>query len=86
MTLARSLTCRELIEFLMDYVEDALAPDERASFDAHLAVCPDCVRYLDGYRATVRAGRAAFAEPEAPVPDEVPEALVAAILRARRGG
>jgi anti-sigma factor RsiW len=81
----RKLTCRELIEFLMDYLDDALGADERESFAAHLAVCPDCVRYVDDYRSTVRAGRSAFADPDAPTPDAVPESLVAAILAARRG-
>lgn len=83
--MARMLTCRELIEFLMDYLEDALGADERESFAAHLAVCPDCVRYVDDYRSTVRAGRSAFEDPDAPTPEAVPESLVAAILAARRG-
>lgn len=84
--MARNLTCRELIDFLMDYLDDALGAAERESFSAHLAVCPDCVRYVDEYRSTVRAGRSAFADPDAPTPDGVPESLVAAILAARRGG
>src|SRR5438128_4830644 len=44
------MTCRELIEFLIDYLDGTLAPQERERFDAHLAVCPACVRYLDSYR------------------------------------
>jgi anti-sigma factor RsiW len=83
-TSTRKLTCRELIAFLIDYIDGTLAGDELASFDAHLAVCPDCVNYLDAYRATVRAGRAAFADPDEFVPDAVPEELVAAILETRR--
>jgi anti-sigma factor RsiW len=79
----RALTCRELIEFLGDYVEDALAREERAVFDHHLSICPDCVNYLDSYRQTRRLGREAFASDDA-VPDEVPSELVDAILAARR--
>jgi anti-sigma factor RsiW len=80
---ARALTCQELIEFLADYVDDELAAEERARFDAHLAVCPHCVDYLHGYRETIRLGRAAFAD-ASEVPDEVPDELVDAILAARK--
>lgn len=77
------LTCRELIEFLDDYVADALSAPERARFDDHLGRCPACVRYLRGYRGTLRAVALAFAPESAPPPD-IPEQLVTAILAARR--
>jgi anti-sigma factor RsiW len=80
------MTCRELIDFLLDYLEGTLAEVERARFDAHLAECPDCVAYLESYAATIRLGRAACAEPEAGPPPEVPEELVRAILAARERG
>lgn len=80
------LTCRELIGFLVDYLDGTLTDEEQAVFDAHLAVCPHCVDYVTEYRATVRAGRAAYRDLEAPVPNEVPEELVAAVLAARRRG
>lgn len=78
------LTCKQLIDFLDDYVGGALAAEERAEFDRHLALCPACVDYLDGYRETIRLGRAALARGDEAVPDEVPEELVRAILAARR--
>ena len=76
------MTCRDLAGFLLEYVEGELAPDARQRFDEHIAICPDCVRYLQHYTETVKAGRLAMAE-ELPV--DVPEALVSAILRARQG-
>jgi anti-sigma factor RsiW len=78
------LTCRELVDFLMAWLEGDLPPRQRAAFDAHLAVCEDCVAYLRSYEATLRLERRALEAPEAQVPDEVPERLVAAILAARR--
>jgi anti-sigma factor RsiW len=81
-----TLTCRELVDFLMAYLDDEISEPVRRAFDAHLAVCKDCVRYLRSYEATVRLGRRAFEAPEAPVPDDVPEELVAAILSSRRSG
>jgi anti-sigma factor RsiW len=78
----RRLTCRELLDFLAAYLDDELPPAERAVFDRHLGVCPDCVKYLESYRETVRLGKQAFAA-EAELPGEVPEELVSAILAAR---
>lgn len=78
------MTCRELTEFLLEYLSGELSPSERATFEEHLAECPDCVHYLESYRTTVELGKACFDEPNQPVPKEVPEELVRAILSARR--
>ena len=59
---ARSLTCRELIEFLAAYLDAELPPAEHAAFEAHLVVCPNCVDYLASYRETIRLGKQALAE------------------------
>ena len=77
------MTCKQLAEFLDDYIGGALPPDQRADVDAHLAVCPDCRHYLDSYRRTVALGKAAFAAPDAPVLDSVPDKLLAAIKAVR---
>ena len=76
------MTCRELADFIFDYESGELPDEVRARFDLHLAVCPDCVHYLNGYRATVELARATRdrAEETAAIPDE----LVRAILDARR--
>lgn len=80
------LTCKQLIDFLDGYVDGGLSPDERAEFDRHLALCPPCVAYLEGYRETVRLGRSAFAPGDDAAPADVPDSLVAAILAARARG
>jgi anti-sigma factor RsiW len=49
------LSCRELVELVTDYLEDALPPSERARFEAHLAVCQGCRTYLDQMRLTIAA-------------------------------
>jgi hypothetical protein len=41
------------------------------------------VGYLESYRETIRLGREAC-EPDGPLPEEVPEELVEAILASRR--
>jgi len=80
------LTCRELIDFLIDYVDGALTAEEQAAFDRHLSVCPACVDYVAEYRATMQAGRAAYLDRDEPVPEDVPEELVVAVLAARPKG
>ncbi|HET7929666.1 MAG TPA: zf-HC2 domain-containing protein [Actinomycetota bacterium] len=51
---ARALTCREVIDLLTDYVEDALPQEERRRVEAHLAICDGCTTYLEQVRETIR--------------------------------
>lgn len=77
------MTCRELIEFLMSYLDGELPSPERTEFDRHLGICTDCNEYLDSYRETVRLGKILCQDPDGPPPG-IPEDLVAAILAARQ--
>jgi anti-sigma factor RsiW len=45
--------CRELVELVTDYLDDALPPPERAAVEAHLDECPDCVEYLEQFRTVI---------------------------------
>ena len=74
------MTCRDILDFLMDYDAGALTPRERALFDEHLAECPSCTAYLDSYRQTIRMGKALSAEEAS---QAIPPELVQAILAAR---
>ena len=78
------MTCREFADFIMDYRTDELPHDVRARFEHHLTVCANCVKYLASYEKAVKLGKSAFTDDDACVPDDVPEALVQAILKARR--
>lgn len=74
------MTCKELCDFLMMYLDGELSAAERSAFEAHLSACPPCVTYLDTYRKTVDLCRAAHTgNAEAPLPDD----LVKAILSSR---
>ena len=48
------LTCRELVELVTDFLDGALAPEERVRFEEHLVFCPGCAYHLDQIRATIR--------------------------------
>lgn len=77
------MNCQACVEFIMRYLEGELPDDERAAFEVHLAKCPPCGRYLEQYRVTVKACKKAFVA-KAGSGDDVPEALIQAILASRR--
>jgi anti-sigma factor RsiW len=78
------LTCRDVVEFLSDYLTCELDAAARTAFDEHLAECDECVAYIRGYERTVRLARTAFDKLDEPVEQQVPRQLVDAILAARR--
>ena len=78
------MTCREVIEFLAEYLAGELPPEQGKVFTEHLDACPDCVAYLKSYEEAIRLGKIALSEPDESVSDDIPEELVQAILAARR--
>jgi anti-sigma factor RsiW len=48
------MTCRELVELVTAWLDDALPAAERARFEAHLAECPYCRTYLAQMRQTAQ--------------------------------
>ena len=76
------VTCRDFADFLLSYADGELAQPEGDAFDAHLAICPDCMRYLAQYLDTIAAAPDAFGDDGFA---DVPEDLVQAIVASRRG-
>jgi anti-sigma factor RsiW len=78
------ITCRQLLDFIYDYLDGALPDEQRAEFERHLSVCPSCVHYLDTYKQTLRISQQAL-QPSGEFDDcldAVPEPLVRSILAA----
>lgn len=48
------LVCREFVELITDYLDEALPERERVRFEAHLAECDGCAGYLDDMRRIVK--------------------------------
>jgi MFS family permease len=47
---AHELACKQLVELVADYLDDALSPEMRARFEEHLAGCDGCTTYLSQTR------------------------------------
>lgn len=72
------LTCRELDDFLVDFLDGRLPLRQRLSMQMHLAMCRDCRRFLEEYRQAIRLGREAVVEEHGL--EQVPEGLIRAVL------
>lgn len=76
-------TCREIAEFLADYLDHELPAERRAEFERHLSGCSCCEHYLESYCDTIRLCRASLRAGEsASPPPAAPEPLVKAVLAA----
>jgi anti-sigma factor RsiW len=49
------ITCRELVELVTEYLEDALSGEDRSRFEEHLAICDGCRVYVEQIRVVVEA-------------------------------
>jgi anti-sigma factor RsiW len=73
--MGREMTCKELVELVTGYFEGSLRGRRRRRFEAHLAACDGCTRYVAQMQTTIRAtGRLT----EDQVTDEQRTALLAA--------
>ena len=78
------ITCREFDIFILAYLDGELSASQRSVFEWHLRLCSECRDYLAAYRRTVEIGQMALQNPEASLPESVPEELIKAILEARK--
>jgi anti-sigma factor RsiW len=49
------LSCKELVELVTDYFDDALPAEERREFEHHIGLCAGCTEHLVHLRLTIRA-------------------------------
>ena len=76
MRLDRELACRQVVELVTAYLDDALDPVDRERFEEHLVFCDGCENYLEQMRTTIRlTGR---------VEDELPGELEHELLEVFR--
>jgi anti-sigma factor RsiW len=71
------MPCRELVEVITDYLEDALPASDRLRFEAHLAECDACREYVEQFEQTIAlSGRIE--------PEQLPQDMQAELLNAFR--
>jgi anti-sigma factor RsiW len=73
------MNCRDVIGFIMDYIDGVLAAAERSEFEKHLSVCHSCVAYIRTYKQTIKMEIASRIEDVT-----IPEELVRAIMASRK--
>jgi anti-sigma factor RsiW len=75
-------TCRDLTEFLADYVAGDLNAGIRADFETHIARCPDCVLFIAQYKRTIEVSHSAFDDVQTePIPEELVNAIVQSLKK-----
>jgi anti-sigma factor RsiW len=70
------MTCREMIELLLEYCSGELESALCQQIREHLEICPPCVTYLETYQITIRVSRQL---PAAPLPPQLAQRLQAAL-------
>jgi anti-sigma factor RsiW len=51
--MSRDLVCREVVELINGFLDDALPADVRAAVESHLAGCDGCTLVLEEFRQTI---------------------------------
>ena len=49
----RPLSCEDVNQFIIDYLEETIPPRTRTRFEAHLEKCATCGSYFEQYLQTV---------------------------------
>jgi anti-sigma factor RsiW len=76
------ITCRQLVELLVDFVSGELPEEHRQVLDKHLKLCPPCVNYLETYHLTIQLTRQL---PDAPLPPALHDRLLACLKEIQEG-
>jgi len=79
----RMITCKEFEDFVLSYLDGELTNRQQSVFELHLRLCRECRDYLAAYQRAADLHRAVFQSQDEPVPEDVPEDLIKAILDAR---
>lgn len=77
------MKCRELAEFLNDYVSGELPVETRTHFELHLGKCKNCHHHMVQYEVAIKAGRIACDEMSDEMP-AMPEELIKAVPATRQ--
>jgi anti-sigma factor RsiW len=54
------ISCKQMVDYCMDYLSGSLPTEERESFHGHLTYCPECVKFFETYKKTPEVSRDAL--------------------------
>ena len=57
---SREVSCEELNQLLIDYVDGTLSSDDHTRLEAHFTDCPNCLAMMKTYRETIAFCRELF--------------------------
>jgi anti-sigma factor RsiW len=77
-----SLSCRQIVDVVTEYVDGALSSADRLAFEQHITICPPCRAYFTQMRTVVRV---AGSLSEDDLPEHVRENLREMFRDWRRG-
>lgn len=72
------IACTAFEDFIVDYLEDRLSPNQRRVFEWHIRLCRECKDYLAAYRRSIAMGKEALTEETPDIPDDLVHAILAA--------
>ncbi len=78
------ITCVEFEGFINSYLEESLPVKQKKLFEWHLRICRECREYMAAYKRTIELSQATLGGANDPVPQDVPEDLIRAILDATK--
>ena len=73
------MTCCQLVELLLEFLENELSPDLCCEAQDHLRCCPSCVTFVETYRLTIHLSHCL---PPAPLPSATAARCTAALKAA----
>jgi len=78
------ITCAEFEDYLMDYHEGDLPAPQVELFERHMKLCGRCQASLAGYVKSIELGQKLFESRDAPLPEEVPDHIISAVMDAMK--
>src|SRR5688500_5942644 len=57
---ASMISCQNIVDFCLDYLDGSLPVEDQSGFDRHLLVCGTCLSFFETYRRTSEISRQAL--------------------------
>jgi len=75
------MSCRELEEFILDYIEGRLPLTKKIMFEMHLLICDDCKSYIKAYKFSIELGKKHFETIDKELQIDPPDKLIEIISK-----